>query len=133
MFCITTSQWPCALTSHLRVLCSEQPTAERTFTIGVFIVGAVFFSTIYGNIQNFVQRMNKINDRYSNRMFEVNEFIKFHRCGASDFCVCLTQLILLSSHPTFLSISFDQAERGFGGQDPQLRRILVFCHQGHQR
>ena len=23
--------------------------------------------------------MNKINDRYSNRMFEVNEFIKFHR------------------------------------------------------
>lgn len=55
-----------------------RPLAERVFTILVFLVGALFFSTIYGNIQVFVSRMNKINDRFSNRMFEVNEFIAFH-------------------------------------------------------
>ncbi|KAL1503663.1 hypothetical protein AB1Y20_012136 [Prymnesium parvum] len=55
-----------------------RPLEERVFTICVFLVGALFFSTIYGNIQIFVSRINKINDRFSNRMFEVNEFIALH-------------------------------------------------------
>ncbi|KAL1507442.1 hypothetical protein AB1Y20_008280 [Prymnesium parvum] len=57
---------------------TQRPIEERVFTICVFLVGALVFSTIYGNIQIFVSRMNKINDRFSNRMFEVNEFIAFH-------------------------------------------------------
>ena len=62
------------------------PLAERVFTIFVFIIGACFFSAIYGNIATFIQNLYAGGVRYRRRMDEVDELSRFYqiegRCAA---------------------------------------------------
>jgi len=59
-----------------------RPLQERTYSIMVFIVGATFYSIIYGNIGQFVANLYQSGLRYKRRIAEIDEFIKFH--GLSD-------------------------------------------------
>ena len=54
------------------------PVPERTYTILVFIVGAIAYSTIYGNIHQFVQDLYGSSLRYRRRIDEMTEFARFH-------------------------------------------------------
>ena len=54
------------------------PLVERTYTIGVFIFGAVFYSCIYGNIAQYIQLLYSSELRYRQRMEELDEFTRFH-------------------------------------------------------
>lgn len=69
--------------SHLRDPLGTQPLLERGFTICVFIVGAVFFSVIYGNIAQAIQSLYAAGLRYRQRVEELGEFARFHRLSPS--------------------------------------------------
>ena len=56
-----------------------RPLAERIFSIVVFIIGAMLFSCIYGNINQFISNLYASGLRYRKRMEELDEFAKFHR------------------------------------------------------
>jgi hypothetical protein len=47
------------------------PLLERWLTICFFIVGAVFYSSIYGNIQHHVAAAQAVGHRYSIRIGEI--------------------------------------------------------------
>ena len=49
----------------------------------VFIIGALFFQIIYGNIQTEVANACAVGHRYSLRLGEINEFIRFHKLPAA--------------------------------------------------
>ena len=55
------------------------PLPERLYTIGTFILGAIAYSTIYGNIHQFIQDLYGSSLRYRRRIDEMNEFARFHR------------------------------------------------------
>ena len=55
------------------------PLAERVYTILVFIFGSLFYSCIYGNINQFVTNLYASGMRYRKRMEELQEFARFHR------------------------------------------------------
>ena len=55
------------------------PLAERIFAIVVFVIGALLFSCIYGNINQFIQNIYASGLRYRKRMEELDEFAQFHR------------------------------------------------------
>ena len=44
----------------------------------VFIIGATFYSIIYGNIGQFVANLYQAGARYKKRMAEIDEFVRFH-------------------------------------------------------
>jgi hypothetical protein len=48
-----------------------RPLLERWLTICVFIVGAVFYSCIYGNIQHHIANACAVSHRYSMRIGEM--------------------------------------------------------------
>ena len=54
------------------------PLRERIFTIFVFVIGATFYSVIYGNIGQFVSNLYQAGQRYKRRVAEIEEFIRFH-------------------------------------------------------
>ncbi len=54
------------------------PLQERLYTIAVFIIGATFYSIIYGNIGQFVSNLYQAGLRYKRRMAEIDEFVRFH-------------------------------------------------------
>ncbi len=55
-----------------------RPLAERTFSIIVFIIGAIIYGIIYGNINQFISNLYASGLRYRKRMEELDEFSKFH-------------------------------------------------------
>lgn len=55
------------------------PLEERTYTILVFIVGASFFSFIYGNIAQFIQSYGAAGVAYRKRMQDADEIARFYR------------------------------------------------------
>ena len=57
---------------------APSPVFERVFTIVTFVVGAVCFSFIYGNIGQYIESMQASGQRYRKRMDEINEFVRFH-------------------------------------------------------
>ncbi len=59
------------------------PLLERLYTIAVFVVGAVFYSVIYGNIGHFVQAFYSSGLRYRQRIDEISEFARFHKLPPS--------------------------------------------------
>ena len=59
------------------------PLAERIFAIVVFVIGALLFSCIYGNINQFIQNIYASGLRYRKRMEELDEFAQFHRLSPS--------------------------------------------------
>ena len=54
------------------------PLRERLYTIVVFIVGATFYSVIYGNIGQYVSNLYRSGQRYRARVAEIQEFLRFH-------------------------------------------------------
>ena len=58
------------------------PLRERLYTIGTFILGAMAYSTFYGNIHQFIQDLYGSSLRYRRRIDEINEFARFHRLPA---------------------------------------------------
>ena len=58
------------------------PIGERAYTILVFIIGAIAYSVIYGNIGQFVRDLYASGYRYKKRVDEINEFARFHRLPA---------------------------------------------------
>ena len=59
------------------------PLGERIYTIFVFIMGAIFYSVIYGTIGQYVRMFYASGDRYRRRVDEINEFARFHRLPKS--------------------------------------------------
>ena len=59
------------------------PLAERFYTIFVFLVGAIAYSYMYGNIAQFVRDLYASGMRYRKRVDEINEFARFHRLPQS--------------------------------------------------
>ena len=55
------------------------PLVERLYTIFVFVMGAIFYSVIYGTIGQYVRMFYASGDRYRRRVDEINEFARFHR------------------------------------------------------
>jgi CRP/FNR family cyclic AMP-dependent transcriptional regulator len=58
------------------------PLEERIYTVATFLVGAVFFSCIYGNIAQSIASLGEAGLRYRQRMSEIDQFAKTHRITA---------------------------------------------------
>ena len=56
-----------------------RPFAERTYTIGVFVFGAVCYSIIYGNITSFIADLYASRLRFRKMKEELEEYAVFHR------------------------------------------------------
>ena len=54
------------------------PLGERIYAIVTFIIGAVFYSVMYGNINQWVQGLYAPGARYRSRMEEIHRFAHHH-------------------------------------------------------
>ena len=54
------------------------PLWERIFTISTFLMGAIIYASLYGNIGRFLQNMDVSGQRHRLKLLEMSEFFRFH-------------------------------------------------------
>lgn len=52
--------------------------AERWFTVAVFLVGSIMYSSIFANVSILLQNLDAVGFRYRSRLDEVNELLRFY-------------------------------------------------------